>query len=151
MTMPTPSPENPLDDLERILASRPLRAVPPSWRAEVLAQAKVAVVLTLPAPVLKRRRAVPFWSLLPVEWRWLLGLWASSLAALALVCEPGASSTHPAQAPETLWSAVHSRNAEWQRLAALPGESFPEIPRQPVPVPPAPRSALRPPALSRFG
>ncbi len=149
--MPTPSPENPSDDLARILASRPLRPVPPSWREEVLARTKDGVAQPGVRPISSRRLAVPFWSRLPVEWRWLVGLWASSLAALALVCEPGASSTRPAQAPETLWSAVHSRNAEWQRLAALPGESFPEIPRQPVPVPPAPRSALRPPALSRFG
>jgi hypothetical protein len=136
-----------------MLASRPLRTVPPTWRAEVLAHARHEVEVAPPAaiPVSRRRPTVPLWSLLPVEWRWLLGLWASSLAALALICEPGASSTRPIAEPVTLWSMVHSRNAEWQRLAALPGENFPEVPHPPVSVPPAPRSALRPPAPTRFG
>lgn len=151
MTMPSPSPENPPDDLVRALASRPMRSVPPAWRAEVLANARHGIAQISTIHSSRRSRTVGFWCRLPVEWRWLLGLWASSLAALALVCEPGASSTHPAQAPESLWSAVHYRNAEWQRLAALPGESFPEVPRPPVSVPPAPRSALCPPAPSRFG
>ena len=140
MTMNNSSPESPNDRFESRLSNQTLRHVPANWKQDIL---QTAARSTLARQRNSASKPVSRFTL-GVEWRWLLGLWSASIAALALLGLPSGQSTKPTCLPVgDLWSIYQVHRPEVLRLAALPDGDLPEPPVPPPPFLPRPHSALR--------
>lgn len=140
MTLNNSIPEGPNDRFETLLSSEPLRGAPSNWKQDILQTAlKDASVYQSRTP---SKPSLGF--NVGVEWRWLVGLWSASIAALALLGLTDGQTTRPAVFPVgNLWSIYQVHRPEVLRLAALPDGDFPEPPVPPPPFVPRPHSALR--------
>ncbi len=140
MTMNNSPSEGPNDRFEARLGSQPIRGVPANWKHEILR----AAVQAAPAQRIHQSAKSAFPWNIGGEWRWLLGLWSASLAALALLGVPSSQSPKPTVVPVgKLWSIYQIHHPEVLRLAALPDGDLPEPPIPPPVFVPHPHSALR--------
>ncbi len=140
MTMNNSSPEGPNDRFEARLGRHPLRSVPANWKHDILRSA----VQAAPAQRIQRSAKSAFSLNVGAEWRWLLGLWSASIAALALLGVPSGQSSKPTLVPVgNLWSIYQIHRPEVLRLAALSDGDIPEPANPPPAFVPRPHSALR--------